>query len=360
MRIDAVRAACVSLPMTPPMRTAIHETTHTENVLVEIAAAGLRGQGAALTLKPHQALAVRAALVDLVDELRGQDADAVRALWERMSRRLNLTGRTGIGVLALSAIDTALWDLLAQQAGMPLHRLLGTAHAQLPMYVQPGWLSYSVAQLVDEAVAYAEQGYRYYKMRVGSADLRRDLDRVERVKAAVGTGVRVMVDANQGWSRLEGLAAARALDDLGLYWIEEPIDADDVVGYARIADAVSTPIAAGETVFGAAGMQPLIDQGAAAVLMPDLQHCGGPTGFMKVATQADLAGLQISNHLFTQVSIHLLAACRNALIVEHMPGWWDQLFDRPLDVRLGMLRPPDEPGIGYRFDSGPAAQLRDV
>ena len=352
MKIEAVRVGHLSLPMRRPMRTAIHETKNTENALVEIVADGLTGQGASLALRPHQATAICHMIRDLADDLVGQDALDVASLWQTRWNRMNLTGQSGIGVLALSAIDTALWDLTAQSAGLPLFRLFGTVHHELPVYVQPGWLSYTVDELLDEALDFEEQGFSYYKMRVGSRDWRTDVDRVGAVREALSSETSLMVDANKGWSRIEARAAVRALDGLGLYWIEEPLDVGDVEGLAEIAASIATPIAAGETVFGMGGASELIDANALSVLMPDLQHCGGPTGFRRVAALAERAHVAISNHLFTQASVHLMMAAPNALVVELMPGWWDDLFDRPLDITSGSIRPPSEPGIGFRF--GPA------
>jgi len=349
MRIEAVSAQLVSLPMARPMQTAIHRVDRTENVLVEITAGGRVGQGAALTLAIKQAGAVACMVDDLAEGLVGEDARNVRGHWARLWGRLNFTGQSGIGVLALSAIDTALWDLLALEAGMPLYRLLGAVHEELPVYSQGGWLSYSVEELVEEALALQEKGFSHYKMRAGSAHWREDVERVERVRAALDDDTELLVDANQGWSTAEALAAARSLDGLRLYWLEEPVDVGNVEGSARVAAATTTPISAGETVFGTAGFAPLIERRAADVLMPDLQHCGGPTGFMRVAEQAALANLPISSHLFTEVSVHLLAACPNALIVEHMPGWWDDLFDGGPQIVDGRIRPPQEPGLGCRF-----------
>ena len=356
MKIEAIRIGHVPLAMRRAMRTAIHATTHTENALVEIVADGLIGQGAALTLRKEQALATCHMIRDLCSDLLGKDPADVVTIWESLWSRLNLTGQSGIGVLALSAIDTALWDLFAQQAGMPLHRFLGSLHNELPVYTQPGWLSYSPEELVDEAVGYEAEGFRFYKMRVGSKDWRRDLERVALVRGALKAETALMVDANQGWSRVEARAALRQLDELGLYWIEEPLDVSDVRGLAELAQSIKTPIAAGETVFGVGGAAALIDARAAAIFMPDLQHCGGPTGFRRVAALAENAHVAISNHLFTQVSTHLMAAAPNALLVEHMPGWWDDLFDRRLDVVDGAIRPSGDPGIGFRF-SAAAQQL---
>jgi mandelate racemase len=331
------------------MRTAIHETTHTQNALVEIVADGLKGQGVALAFRPHQAVAICHMIRDLTDDLVGQDALDIAALWQTRWTRMNLTGQSGIGILALSAIDTALWDLVAQSCGLPLYRLLGAAHHELPIYVQPGWLSYSLNELIEEALGYEEQGYRYYKMRVGSQDWRNDVLRVTAVRDALGSDTALMVDANQGWSRTQAHTAVRALDTLGLYWIEEPLDVGDVEGLAEIASSIATPIAAGETVFGVNGAAELINHHALSILMPDLQHCGGPTGFQRVAVLAQNAHIAISNHLFSQTSVHLMMAAPNALVVELMPGWWDDLFEQPLDIVSGVIRPPNEPGLGFQF-----------
>ncbi len=357
MRIDRIRIGYAPVVMRRPMRTAIHQTTHTHNALVEISADGVAGQGAALTLAAGQALAVCRMLEDFAGSLHGRDPREIRVISAGMRERISLTGQSGIGMLALSAIDTALWDLHARAVGLPLYRMLGGSPAALPVYTQPGWLSLSDEELLAEALGAQEQGFRHYKMRIGSPDWRRDLARVSRVREALDPDTHLLVDANQGWSRIQALAATQALDELGLTWIEEPVDVDDVAGLAQIAAAIRTPVAAGESVFGTEGLRPLIEHEAAAVLMPDLQHCGGPTGFLLAAAQAQLAGLPISNHLFIETSVHLLAACPNAYLVEYMPGWWDELFERPPAISGGTIRPREEPGIGVRFREDATATL---
>jgi len=137
MRIEEVRVGCAPVPMRQPMKTAIHATTHTYNALVQIAAAGVTGQGAALTLAADQAAAVCSMIADLAPLLTGRDAREPRLLWEQLRVRLNLTGQTGIGLLALAAIDTALWDLHARGAGLPLYRCSAARGVRCPSTPSP-------------------------------------------------------------------------------------------------------------------------------------------------------------------------------------------------------------------------------
>jgi L-alanine-DL-glutamate epimerase-like enolase superfamily enzyme len=357
MRIDSVRVGVGSLPMARPMRTAVHCATHTHNAVVEVEVDGLVGQGVALTLHRGQADAVATLIADLAGTLIGRDASAIRQHWQDMRRRLSLVGATGIGALALSAIDTALWDLLGKSAGMPLFRLLGAERRSLPVYAQGGWLSMSPEEIVAEANAFFDNGFRFYKMRAGSPDWRQDVERVTRVRDALGERIQLLVDVNQGWAAPHAARAARALDDLGLYWLEEPVAASDLRGTAAIADAVATPLAAGESLPGARAFAELVALGAADVAMPDLGHCGGITGLVEVAAALETAGTPVSAHLFTEVSAHILCGCSTGLILEYMPGWWDGLFEESLEFEGGTLAPPDRPGIGFTLRESPSHEI---
>jgi L-alanine-DL-glutamate epimerase-like enolase superfamily enzyme len=358
MRIDSVRVGVGSVPMARPMRTAVHCATHTHNALVEIEADGLIGQGAALTLHRGQADAVVALIADLAGTLVGRDACAIQQHWQDMRRRLSLVGTAGIGALALSAIDTALWDLLGKHTGMPLFRLLGAERRSLPVYVQGGWLSMSQDEVVAEANAFYDLGFRFYKMRAGLPDWRQDVQRVTHARNGIGERMQLLVDVNQGWALPDAERAAHALDDLGLYWLEEPVEATDLRGTAAIAQAIATPLAAGESLPGARAFAELAALGAADVAMPDLGHCGGVTGLTQVGAALEAAGMPMSPHLYIEVSAHVLCACPNALILEYMPGWWEGLFEEDLEFDDGALAPPDRPGIGFTLREPPRHEIR--
>jgi mandelate racemase len=158
-----------------------------------------------------------------------------------------------------------------------------------------------------------------------------------------------MVDANQAYSVERAIAIGRILAGLGVSWYEEPVAVQVVEGSARVTAAVDVPLATGETVFTRYGFQPLIEQRAADVLMPNVVRCGGPSQFLHVAGLADAHRLPVSSHTYTEVSAHLMAACPNAGMVEYIPGWWDALFDDPPVIQAGVIQLPERPGLGFTF-----------
>lgn len=347
--IDAITTHHISLPLERELRTAIHRIRSIENVLVEISADGLRGIGYAFTFNQAQANAVRHMVHDLAGLLAGTDERSIRAHFAAMTMQLNFTGDAGVGMLALSALDTALWDLHARRAGMPLFRLLGGDRTTLPVYATGGWTSYPVEQLVEEGVAYRDQGYRNYKIKIGMPDWRDDVERVHRLRSAVGDGLAIQVDANQAWNRVDALNAGRAFEEAGVYWYEEPVAAADIGGSAELARVLDVPIATGETVHGLHGFRPLVEGGAADVLMPDVMRVGGVTGFLDVAGFAAAHHQIVSSHTFTEVSAHIMASVPNGTLVEYIPGWWDRMFaDAPV-VRDGDIHLSERPGLGFTF-----------
>ncbi len=347
--IDAIRTYHVALPLERELRTAIHRIDRIDNVLVEISSGGRTGIGYAFAFNRQQAFAIRAAAHALGQVVQAQPEAGVLDQWQAMWQDLNFTGQAGIGVLAMNAIDTALWDLHAQEAGMPLFRLLGGSRTSLPLYATGGWISYPLAELVEEGQRLKDQGFTHYKIKIGFDDWREDLRRLEELQSAVGEGMAIQVDANQAWRVHDALAAGRAFQACGVYWYEEPTSADDIVGSAEIARELDVPIATGETVYGVPGFRRLIEGRAADVYMPDLMRCGGVTGFRDVAVFADAHHVPVSSHTFTEVSAHVMSATPNGTLVEYIPGWWDDLFEGAPEVRDGRIHLSETPGLGFRF-----------
>ncbi len=346
MKITAVRLHLLSVPLPRPVKTSVHDIRTVDTVLVELESdAGAVGIGFCFAFGPRRAQALHAMVEDLLPLYEGKDATTPRPLFESAWRSINFVGHAGLAVMALAALDTACWDLAAQSAGLPLYKFLGGGRDRIPTYASSGlWLDYSVDELLAEARRFLAQGHRAMKMRLGRSP-KEDLERVRKVREAIGPEIKLLADVNQGWDEATAIRVGRELEPFGLYWLEEPLPYEDLEGCARVAAALATPIATGETDYGSLGMRRHLEVRAADILMPDLQRMGGVTEFLKTATLCDALHTPVSSHLFMETSCHLIAAAPNGLILEHM-DWWQELFEAPLSLVEGQVLLPVKPGIG--------------
>jgi L-alanine-DL-glutamate epimerase-like enolase superfamily enzyme len=344
--VEELRIRRLAMPLEPPIRSGIHRIAGIHTVVVEADGGGETGLGFCFAFSANETTAIAALGRDLIEVVAAEPGLGVRAQWAAMWRHLNFIGHEGAGVMAMAAIDTALWDLLAREAGMPLYRLLGAAERGVDVYAAGGWLSWEVEQVIEEARAFAAAGYGAYKMRVGSPDWRRDVERVAAVREALDPAVGLMVDVNQAWSIDTALAAGQALEELELLWIEEPTDAQDHAGQARLARELRTPVAAGETLWGRRGFEQLLEAGGVDVVQLDLMRCGGITPFLGIAALVEASRAPVTSHLFTPISAHLLAAVERPYMAEHLPSWFDPLFETPPLIVDGRLLPHPAPGLG--------------
>ncbi|MBI4241588.1 MAG: mandelate racemase/muconate lactonizing enzyme family protein [Candidatus Rokubacteria bacterium] len=346
MKVTRVRPHLLSVPLPRPIRTAIHDISAVDTVFVEVETdAGAVGMGYCFAFGRHRARALHALVEDLIPIYQGQDPHAARALFDSAWRSINFLGHAGVAVMALAPLDTACWDLAAQDAGLPLFRFLGGTRERVPAYASSGlWLDYSVDQLVSEARSFLAQGHRAMKMRLGRSP-KEDIERVRLVREAIGPDVKLLADVNQGWNEATAIRVGRELEPFNLFWLEEPLPYENLEGCARVAAALATPIATGETDYGPLAMKRHLELRAADILMPDLQRMGGITGFLNAATLCEAFHTPVSSHLFMEASCHLLAAAPNGLILEHM-AWWQELFEDGLRLVDGHVLLPDKPGIG--------------
>jgi L-alanine-DL-glutamate epimerase-like enolase superfamily enzyme len=349
VKLENVTVRHVHVPTPRPLRTGSFTVTGLEFVLVEVTADGVTGSGYAKTFVPAHARAVQEIAADLGQTLCDGRETGPRAAAALMADRVSYIGRSGAALCAISAIDTALWDVLAQQAGQPLFRLLGGDDGRLPIYASGGWLNYTRDELAEEAERYWADGYRRYKIKVGYEDSRVDVERVAALREDVPDGLEIMVDANQAWKLPEALRAGRALQDLGVRWFEEPVAVSDRRALHTLVERLDAQVATGETLFGAEPFVQLLDEGAADVVMPDLMRAGGITGLLDVLQLAQTRGIPVSSHAFTEMSAHAMAACGGGGLVEHIPGWSDELFELVPEVRDGHLLLTEDSGTGVRF-----------
>ena len=253
-------------------------------------------------------------------------------------------------MLALSALDIALWDLKARRAEVPLFRLLGGFDARVPCYAGGIDLDLSVEALLRQTDDNLAKGFRAIKMKVGRPDLASDVARVQAMRKHLGDGFPLMADANMKWTVEEAIRAARALQSCDLTWLEEPIIPDDVAGHVRIMAAGGVPIAAGENLRSLWEFKNYIAAGAVSYPEPDVTNCGGVTVFMKIARLAEAFNLPVTSHGAHDITVHLLAACSNRSYLEAHGFGLDRYIELPLVLEQGMALAPPRSGHGITFD----------
>lgn len=349
--IERVRTRMVAVPLDEPiLHPFLGARTQFATLLVEVwTADGAKGLGWATIENPRQLAAVAQIIESLTPHLAGRDALLRTGLHDLM---WNLTVdllHDGASNLALAAIDTALWDIAGHYAKLPLWKLLGGNKREVKAYASwQLWRHHDEQRLARDAEKFVAQGWCAMKLRMGGTRaFDEDVRRAALLRKVVGPEVDLMVDALWGMSPFRGVQTARALGELGYYWLEEPVREGDWQGLADAKAVHAVPIAAGERISrlgSAAQLVPHVDH---AIL--DGMHLGGVTPFMKAAAVLDIANLPISAHSNPELHVHLLGALRTGNYIEYMP-WWEPLYKEPLAFKDGALQLTDKPGLGLELD----------
>ena len=296
---------------------------------------------------------------EIAPALIGEDPSDIAKLWNKLCWAGASVGRSGLSTQAIGAFDVALYDLKARRAGLPLAKLLGSYRDSVACYnTSGGFLHTPLEQLLLNASASRERGIGGIKLKVGQPDRALDIQRVEAVRKHLGDDVPLMVDANQQWDRPTAQRMCRTFEQYNLVWIEEPLDAYDHEGHAALAAQFDTPIATGEMLTSAAEHGELIRHRAADYLMPDAPRVGGITPFLKIAAQAEHAGLMLGPHFAMELHVHLAAAYPTEPWVEHF-DWLEPLFNERLEIKGGRMLVPTRPGLGLSLSKQAQAWTRE-
>ena len=356
MKITKVEPFILHLPLTQSsISDSTHSITHWGVVGAKITTeTGLTGYGFTGT---HAHLAsdrlITACIRDCYAPLLvGEDATAITQLWTRLARNpaLQWVGRSGITQLALAAVDVALWDLRAKQAGMPLWQLLGggTDRVVEAYNTDIGWLSFGRDQLVALCKGAVERdGFRRLKVKVGHDDPAEDIARLRDVRHAVGDDIRIAVDGNGKWDLPTCKRFCARAEELDIFWFEEPLWYDDVASHAALARATTIPIALGEQLYTLDAFNAFLAAGAVHYVQPDVTRLGGITEYIQVADLAHAHRLPVAPHAgeMSQVHVHLSFWHPAAGILEYIP-WIKDHFVEPIRVEAGRYIRPAEPGAG--------------
>ena len=291
--------------------------------------------------------------VDQLSELAiGEDPLRVEAVGRKIRDAAGGAGPGGITALAFSAIDMALWDIKGKALGQPLAVLLGGLRDRVSTYAS-GALSRlaPLEHVVKAGPLLVEKGFKQMKMQLalpGETTPAREVERARLIREAVGPDVDLMCDINQRWSVNQAIDIGRRIEDVHLYWLEDVTVHDDYAGLARVADALATPLAGGECVYGIAPFRHMLEARSLDIVMIDLLRVGGIANWMKVAGMAEAFNLPVVSHLLPEIHVHLVSAIPNGLTVEYMP-WSFRLFEEvPVPVNGGLIV-PSKPGLGLSF-----------
>jgi mandelate racemase len=304
------------------------------------------------------AKAVSAHIAEAAQLARGQPCRP-QAIYQMLSRRFALLGVTGPVRMALSALDVGLWDAAAVALGKPLAELLGAERHPIPAYDSRGLGLMEPEHLADETEALLASGLKALKLRLGHPTLAADLRALREVRGRIASDVLVMTDYNQALTTTEAIRRGLALQEEGIFWLEEPIRHDDYRGNAEIAQALKVPLQIGENFNGPEAMIEALTMRACDYVMPDVNRIGGVTGWIRAAGIASAYGIGMSSHLLPELSVHLLAATPMAHWIEYV-DWADAVLEEPLELKDGAATAPDRPGIGIAWSEEKIRRLDSI
>ena len=254
----------------------------------------------------------------------GEDPINKEYIWHKVYNLLRDSGQKGMPIQALSGIDIALWDILAKKAKLPLYQLLGgKTNNKIPVYGYGMMLQKkSVEELCElfkkEANQIKEKNFKAMKMKVGLGP-KEDLKLVSAVREAIGDNFKLMVDANHAYNKNDALYVGKGLDEMEIYWFEEPVAPEDYDGYKELKEKLKTNIAGGEAEFTKYGWNQLIKNNCIDIAQPEVCGLGGITEYLKVSALAQSNFIPIVNHVWgsalsVAVNLHLLTS------LPDMPG----------------------------------------
>jgi L-alanine-DL-glutamate epimerase-like enolase superfamily enzyme len=351
-KIQSVTTGFFRIPLPEILTDSMHGTMRDFELVTALIRDedGAEGVGYTFTVGRNGGAIANIIERELSEIVQGQDADLIEAIWNKIWWEMHYGGRGGPTVLALSAVDIALWDLKARKLGQPLWKLLGGFSDKVPCYAGGIDLLLPLPDLIKQTDGNLERGFRAIKMKVGRKKLSEDVERVVAMRKHLGDNFPLMADANMKWSADEAIRAARAFAPADLTWLEEPISPDDVAGHARVVREGGLPIAAGENLRTVWDFRHLIASGGVTYPEPDVTNCGGVTAFMKIAHLAEAFNLPVTSHGAHDITVHLLAAAPNRSYLEAHGFGLDRYIAEPLRIEDGFAIAPSRPGHGIEFD----------
>jgi L-alanine-DL-glutamate epimerase-like enolase superfamily enzyme len=356
MKISHIRSQILVLPQEDPLANTPEDTSAARPIVILRMGTDDGIEGIAVTFYGGATTrSLKAAVDDLGALVIGEDPLRIEAIIAKLRAAAGGAGPAGMFTLALSAIDIALWDIRGKALNQPLWKLLGGGRQRVATYAS-GALRRNLS--LDEVVAAAgrlkDKGFREMKTQLalpGDTSPAKEVERMVRVREAIGPDIKLMCDINQRWRVEQAIDIGKRVEDagVGLFWLEDVTTHDDYAGIARVNAALATPICGGELVYGIVPFRHMIEARSVDYVMIDLIRVGGITQWVKVAGMAEAFNLPVVSHVIPEIHAHLVAAVPNGLTVEYM-GWMLRLFEGVAALDHSEIVLSDRPGLGLTFN----------
>jgi L-alanine-DL-glutamate epimerase-like enolase superfamily enzyme len=355
MKITHIHTQIVRLPVDEPLAGGPVVAGATRDFVVLRAGTDAGVEGIGVTFFGGALTGALRAAVDGLGALAiGEDPLRIEAIVNKLRAAAGSCGPGGIFTLALSAIDIALWDIKGKVLSLPLAKLVGGYRERVPTYASGALMrTFPLEHVAKAGPKLVEKGFRQMKMQLalpGDTSPEREIERARVIREAIGESIDLMCDINQRWDVRQAISIGKRIEQYHLFWLEDVVAHDDYPGLARVADALDTPVAGGEYVYGTVPFRHMLEARSVDIVMIDLVRAGGITQWLKIAGMAEAFNLPVVSHLLPEIHVHLIAAIPHGLTVEYMP-WSSKLYEEvPVPVK-GELVVPNKPGLGLKFDA---------
>lgn len=352
MKIRNVETFNVSVPLDKPAIFATRRVTEREFTVVRVETDdGLDGWG--LCWWHHPKYIIDHYLSSLII---GEDPFHYERIWNKMYRQVYRERRGG-AISAISAVDIAIWGIIGKYYNLPLFKILGGARDEIQCYASDGYYreNEGTEDLLKEVRGYMDAGFRAIKLKTGRKSIEEDYERAKAVRNFVGDKIDIMLDVNNGYSRLQAMKAGKMYERLDISWLEEPLSPDDMDGMSLLRKKLNIPIAAGELDYLRTSFKDLIINDSVDIIQPDVMFVGGITEFMKIAALANSFNIPVAPHAGHNIHTQLAAAIPNALTIEYFTKESDIMKDMFLYTENiipenGKIKPSTKPGNGITID----------
>lgn len=349
-RIRDIRIYQATSQISQPIADSTHDISKIAFYVLEVeTAGGVVGQGYLLSFH-YSPNAIEGALKDMKKFILERDYHVYETLQVQKDyeNESEYFGVVGLQRWALATLNVAMWDAWSRTNDQPVYRMFGCHRKPIPVYGSGGWISYSDDELINEVVNYKKRGFTAVKIKVGSPDMERDIRRLHLVREAVGPELKIMMDANQGMDVPSAVKLISRVEDLGIFWFEEPVINTDFEGYATIHAKTRVSLAMGEREYSTVALRELIGRRALDLWQPDLIRLGGVEAWRDSAALANAYNIPVLPHYYKDYDVPLLATVANPYGAESF-DWIDAIIDKPMTINNGFALQREGSGWGFRF-----------